>query len=295
MSFYVFTTSDGIHFRHAKDPCSVTVVDDAMKPVGKTFPANTDFDCAAAIKAYRLAMGYWQADLEVYDLQSGELQTTFPFKRVAPLATFDQTGNRLLFKSGKQVVLLDVTTSEALQVKGVQALDRLVKLKKTNEVLVASQRKSELLRISLETAEVDSITLPIDATFFDVKPSPRASRLILIDRKKGVHCVDTSDWSMVWSVSLKKTLGRHHMGVGQYCGDGTLFGGAVSGGSHNYMIVLDAETGEHVGRLDTNRYGLPYRDTWIRDKSSRRDSYLVDTLDLATGEESTMSLKGKDG
>jgi hypothetical protein len=132
-------------------------------------------------------------------------------------------------KSRSRVLLLNVRTSEATQIKGTRALDRLVVHRQSNEVIVPSQRKDEILRISLETGNVTSVPLPFNATLFDLKQSPGGTHLIAIDQKKCVHCIDCLDWSIVWSTSLKKVLGRDHMGVGQYSGDGTLIGGGGDG------------------------------------------------------------------
>lgn len=263
-----------------------------MQPLGATFAsADDDFDCAASLRSNRFAMG--SSDLSLFDLTSGTLQATFPFKKIGPLVTFDESGTRLLFKTGSQVVLLDVESSEATQVKGVRALDRLVITK--DEVIVPSQKKDELLRISLQTGDVVPLSLPFNATLFDLKPSPDGPHLIAIDRKKGIHCIDGSDWSIVWSESFKKVLGKDHMGIGQFSGDGKLFGAAVAAYDHNYTIVIDAHTGKQLNRFDSLCYGLPYCGSMVRDQSTRKDSFVAATLDLATGEESTMTLAEKGG
>lgn len=292
MSFYIFTSADGMHFRHTEKPYSITVIDDRAQPRSATFDSPLDdFDCGVSFESNRLAMGFWRAvDLTVFDLQSGAVQATFPFREIGPIAAFDQSGNRLLFKSGSRVILLDVRTGEPIQVKGVQALDRLITLPGKKEILVASNRKGQLLRISLKTGDVRPLELPIDATFFDLKPSPTQPQVILIDKKKGIHCLDQTNWGLVWSVSLKKILtSNDHVGVGQFCGDGTLFGCAVSGRSSSSTLVLNAQTGEEVRRIKSIEYGLPYRGTLVRSQETRNNSLDIRTLDLQSGTKGVVS------
>ena len=295
MSFYIFTTPEGTHYRHNDDPHSVAILDSAMQPFSATFAsADDDFDCAASLRSNRFVMGFWSSSaLSLFDLTSGDLQATFPFKRIGPLATFDESGTRLLLKTGSQIVLLNVESSDATQVKGVRVLDRLIVA--NNEVVVPSQKKDELLRISLTTGAVAAVSLPFKATLFDLKQSPDVPHVIAIDRKKAIHCIDCSDWSIVWSASFKKVLGQDHMGVGQFSGDGKLFGAAVAANDHNYTIVIDAHTGKQLNRFDPLCYGLPYRGSMVRDQATRKDSFVARTLDLATGEESTMTLPENDG
>lgn len=266
-----------------------------MLPLSATFKsADADFDCAASLRTNRFAMGYWSSsDLSLFDLQSGELQATFPFKRIGPIATFDESGTRLLFKTGSQVVLLNVETSEVTKVKDVLALDRLIL--SNNEVIVPSQKKDELLRISLRTGDVAAVQLPFNATLFDLKRSPCAPHLIAIDRKNCVHSIDISDWSIIWSMSLKKLLGKDHMGVGQFSGDGALFGAAISANDHNYTVVIDSNTGKLVNQFGSLCYGLPYRGSLVRDESTRTDSFVANTADLATGKKGTVTLLEQDG
>ncbi|HBE71280.1 MAG TPA: hypothetical protein DDW52_24295 [Planctomycetaceae bacterium] len=277
------------------DQHSVTILDSAMQPISATFASvDDDFDCTGSLRSNRFAMGFWNsADLSLFDLTSGDLQATFPFREIGPLVTFDESGTRLLFKTGPQVVLLDVESSEATQVKGVRALDRLVIAK--DEVIVPSQKKDELLRVSLQTGDVVTVSLPFKATLFDLKPSPIDPHLIAIDRRKGIHCIDRSDWSIIWSKSFKQVLGKHHMGVGQFSGDGKLFGAAVSAYDHSYTIVIDSHTGKQLNRLESLCYGLPHCGTMVRDSFTRKDSFVAKTLDLETGEESTMTLVARDG
>ncbi len=293
MSFYIFTGTEGINLRHEKDPYSVTLLNDAMKPISATFLTGTDdYDSAVCLDKNRIAIGYWNSEMQIFNLKSGALEKTFPFKRIGPMGAFHENGNQLIFKSRSQVILLNVETSEYLAIKGIRALDSLIFLK--NELLVPAQKKGELLRVSLETGEVTPLLLPIDATFFDIKQSPTTNRLILIDRRKGLHCLDTSCWEMVWSVSLKKILGQDHMAVGQFSGDGTLFGAAISASNHNYTLVFDAQSGEQLRRLESIEYGLPYQEKSVRSQATRENSFEVCTLDLVTGEEETVILSKKE-
>ncbi len=292
MSFYIYTTPDGSHFRHDDDPDTVTVLDDSMQPLSATFPKlDEDCDSAASVTSNRFAMGCWSGtDLTLFDLKSGESLTTFPFQKIGPLR-FDVTGERLYFKTGSQVMLLEVNSSKATQIKGIRELDEVVPLRDSNDVLVSSQTKGELLKLSLSSGQVTAIPLPIDGTLFDLKRSPNGEHLILIDRKKGVHRVNISDWSIVWSVSLKKTLGTDHMGVGQFSGDGTLFGASIAATDRNYTIVLDTATGKQVAEFDAVCEGLPFRGTMIRDAATQMDSYFADTLDLANGQIGRVDLR----
>jgi hypothetical protein len=120
MSFYIFTTLEGTHYRHYEQPGSVAIVDDAMRPISAAFqPLADDYDCAASLDAGRFAMGYWRtADLRIYDLHSGEERASFPFRKLETI-TFDETGKKLLFKSGSQVCLLDLKKGDATQVRGL--------------------------------------------------------------------------------------------------------------------------------------------------------------------------------
>src|SRR3954465_3130820 len=136
MSFYIFTSADGMHFRHTLKPYSITVIDDHAQPRSATFDSPlSDFDCGVSFASNRLAMGFWRTvDLTVFDLQSGTVQATFPFREIGPIATFDQSGNRLLLKSGWRAILLDVRTGEFIHVNGVQAFDRFIPLPGKNEI-----------------------------------------------------------------------------------------------------------------------------------------------------------------
>ena len=148
MPAYVFTTSEGDHYRHTEKPYSVTLLDDAFQPVSARFVADEEFDCGHSLATNRFVMGFWR------------------------------------------------------------------------------------------------------------KPD--------------------------------------HLGVGQYSGDGSLFGGFVSGRSTNYTIVLDAHTGQQTGRLRTIAADcLPFRGTCVRDQATRNNSLRVETLDLATGARGKTSLDGK--
>ena len=284
MSFYVFTTNDGVHYRHCDAPLSVAIVDNAMKPVSATFhPLGDDFDCAESAEDGLFALAYWQtADLQIFNLRSGASRHSFAFRKVEALR-FDETGRKLLLKSGSQVVLLDLATGARLQIKGLLALNRAVAIKGTNDVISPSQKKGELLRVSQDTGSGTAISLPIDATFFDLKQNPASGELVLIDRKKGIHCVDPSTWRVIWSASLKKELGKDHTGVGQFSGNGDLFGAAVAADGHNYTLVLDTKTGQIVRRIDGVCCGLPWRGTMVRESSTHQDSYLAAGLDLASG------------
>lgn len=295
MSFYITTTPEGMHYHHTDEPYSVAVLDSAMRPASAIFsPGCDDFDCAASLQSNFFAIGYWSTyDLTLFDLKSGDLQRTFRFRRVGPIGMFDESGTRLLFKSGSQILLLNVESSDVAQVKGIRALDRLVVA--NNEVIVPSQKKDELLRISLQTGDVAAVSLPFNATLFDLKQNPHSHHLIAIDRKKGIHCIDTSDWTITWSASFKKILGQDHMGVGQFSGDGNLFGAAVSARGRNYTLVVEANSGRQVNQIESICYGLPFSETLVRDRSTRKNSFLACTLDLATGEKGTTTLSKQDG
>lgn len=293
MGFYVFTTTAGVHFQHDDDPISIVILDDDMKPIGEAIkPAGVDYECAESVTMSLFAIGYWMtADLTVFDLTTGEKLASFPFRKLETVS-FDETGRNLFFKSNSNVFLLDVKAAFAKQIKGVLAFDRQIPIKGRNEVLVGSQRKGELLRISLKTGSVVSIPLAIDATFFDLKQNPCNSEVILIDRKKGVHCVDVDAWRIMWSISLKKEIGKDHAGVGQFSGNGKFFGVAVAAYDRNYTVVLDAGNRETVRRIDRHAYGLPWRDNIVRDNATKRNSYEADGLDMSTGMAVVVSLKG---
>ncbi len=280
---------NGINLYH-NEAYSISVYDQKMKQIGKTISAKSDdYDCALLLKANRLALGYWSsADLAIYDLGSGELLNEFPYRQISPLGTFDETGKKLLFKSGSKVLLLDIETSEAIQILGVGALDCM--LVNCNHVVVPSRKKGELINISMETGGAEFLYLPIDATFFDLKQSPSSDQFVAIDKKKGLHCIDRINWSIVWSISLKKEIGKDHMGVGQFSGDGTLFGAAISAYDHNYTIVVDAIKGEQIGRIEPVCYDLPYKGTMVCNSSAAHNCDFIRTLDLATGKEGAVNL-----
>ncbi len=293
MTFYFYTTSDGLNYRH--DSSSVTVFDSALNQLSPPFDTMDDCDCAVSLSANLFAVGYWsRIDLSLFDLRTGSPKATFPFHRIGPLATFDRAGEHLLFKSGNKTILLNSSTGEATDVKGIRALDRLIVRLGRNEAIVPSQKKDQLLRISLESGEVTSIPLEFNATLFDVKLSPCTSRLIAIDRKKSLHCIDADNWSVVWSTSLKKHLGTNHMGVGQFSGDGSLFGAAVSATNGNYTLVVDVESGEFVNNIPAVCYGLPHIGSTVRNQSTRKGSFAAKTLDLLSGAEGTFTLNMKD-
>lgn len=291
MTFYVYTATDGLNYRHEDDPKSVTVFDPAMQPISPTFEVVDDCDCATSISANRFAIGYWKGvDLSLFDLDTGDLRTTFPFRKIGPLATFDSSGERLLFKSGSKTVLLNTVSGVSVDVKGVRAIDRLIVNLLENEAIIPSQKKSELLRISLETGEVTVTSIPFNATLFDLKLSPGGSRIIAIDRRKGVHCVDTSDWSVVWSICLRKSLGSDHVGVGQFSGDASLFGLVAVARDHKYTVVIDTQTGRPVNQFKPICYGLPHVGTTVRNRETQDGTYAVKTLDLSNGTVGTMLL-----
>ncbi|MCA9032584.1 MAG: hypothetical protein KDA66_17335, partial [Planctomycetaceae bacterium] len=153
--------------------------------------------------------------------------------------------------------------------------------------------KDEILRVSLDSGEVKAIHFELNATMLDLKLSPCRSRLIAIDRKKTLHCIETNRWSIIWTKSLKSELKEGHMGVGQFSGDGTLFGAAVSTNSGNYTLVVDSESGELVNRISKICYGLPHVGTSVRDKATREGTLVARTLDLSTGAEGAFTLNLK--
>ncbi len=294
MSFYVYTTTDGFNYRH--ESTSVTVFDASLNQLSPPFDTTDDCDCSVSLSTNVLAIGYWsRVDLALFDLRTGDLKKTFPFHRIGPLATFDREGDHLLFKSGNKTILLNLSTADTVDVKGINALDRLVVRLPQNEAIIPSQKKDELLCISLESGHVTSIPLRFNATLFDLKRSPCGSRLIAIGKNKSIHCIDTEDWSVIWTTSLKKQLPVGHMGVGQFSGDGSLFGTAVTGSNGNFTLVVDAASGEVVNNFPTLCYGLPHVDTTVRDQSTRKGSFAAKTLDLSSGAAGTFTLDIKDG
>lgn len=294
MSFYVYTTSDGLNYRH--ESTSVTVFDASLNQLSPPFDTTDDCDCAVSLSANVFAIGYWsRVDLSLFDLRTGDPKKTFPFRRIGPLATFDREGEHLLFKSGSKTILLNLSTSDAVEVKGVSALDRLVVRVAQNKAIIPSQKKDELMCVSLESGQVTAIPLRLNATLFDLKRSPCGSRLIAIDKKKSIHCIDAENWSVIWTTSLKKQLAAGHMGVGQFSGDGKLFGAAASESNGNYTLVVDAESGEVVNKFPTLCYGLPHIDTTVRDQSTRKGSLVAKTFDLSSGAVGTFTLDLKDG
>ncbi len=294
MSFYVYTAPDGLNYRH--DTTSVTVFDTSLIQLSPAFDTADDCDCAVSQSANAFAIGYWSGvNLSLFDLRTGDPKKTFPFQRIGPLATFDRSGTHLLFQSGKKTVLLNSSTADAVDVKGVRALDRLIVRLAQNEAIIPSQKKDELLRISLESGLVTSMQLEFNATLFDLKLSPCGSCLMAIDRKKSIHCIDAENWSVVWTRSLKKELGAGHMGVGQFSGDGSLFGAAVSASGGNYTLVVDAESGDLVNNIPTICYGLPHIGSTVRNQSTRNGSFTAKTLDLSSGVEGAFTLDLKDG
>lgn len=96
--------------------------------------------------------------------------------------------------------------------------------------------------------------------------------------------IDWQRWEVVWSVSLKKELGDGHMGVGQYCGDGSFFGCAVAERKRSYTLVLETGAVEVVHRHQRTEYGMPHSGKWVRSDATRPDTLIASTLDLATGE-----------
>ena len=290
MSFYVYSTPEGLHLRHDTDPLSVQVLDDRMAPIGATFrPTADDYDVAAAVAADRFVVGYWRGtDLGLFALRSGEHIRDFPFRKVGPLAAFDPAGRRLLLKSGSRVVSLDVETGQATAVVGVRALDRLVVC--GEHAWLPSHRKDTLLRLHLASAELEPCTVPFGATLFDLRLNPRAPQLIAIDRKKRVHGIALPQLELQWSRPLTKVVGKAHVGVGQFSGDGRLFGAAAAGET-NVTVVLHTATGEVVGEHPGAHYGLPHRGSAVRDASSRKGSYAVETFHLVTGVEGVAMLR----
>ena len=290
MTFYFYTTPDGLNYRH--DSSSLTVFDAALNQLSPPFDTTDDCDCMVSLAANLFAVGHWsRIDLSLFDLRTGTPNATFPFHRIGPLATFDRAGELLLFKSGSKTVLLRLSTGEAIDVKGVRALDRLVVRFARNEAIVPSQKKDELLRIALESGEVTSIPLQFKATLFDLQHCPRTSRLIAIDRRKSLHCIDAENWSIIWSTSLKRRLGTDHMGVGQFSGDGALFGAAVSAADGNYTLVVDVESGDLVNNIPAVCYGLPHIGSTVRNQSTQKDSFAVKTLDLSSGAEGSFAFE----
>ena len=290
MSFYVFTASDGTHYRHDDQPVAVSVFDAKMKSQSAVLRVENDsFDGAAHLGSNLFAIGYWSGhDLSLHDLKSGERRETFPFRKIGPIACFSDSGSHLLFKSGSSVVLLDLINSEPIPIHGVASLDRLIVI--GNRVVVPSQRKDELLIVSLHDGQTVSRAIPFNATVFDLKRNPIANSIVAIDKKKVVHCIDLESWSLVWSTSLKKNVGKGHVGVGQFSGDGSLFGAAVSANSGNYTIVLDSTTGNVVNSIEGICYGLPHVGTMVRDSSTQKGTMDAETLDLASGCTGTVTL-----
>jgi hypothetical protein len=291
MSFYVFTAADGMHFRLAKKPPSVTVWDDEMQPISATFATKSgESDCAASVKSNRFAMGSKDKGLSVFELESGELLTTIPLKKVRRIVTFDEAGSRLLIQADSGVVLLEFVSGESVAVQDVARFDGSPAVTVNNSVVVPSRKKDELLSVSLETGETTVISLPLGATLFDIQMNPCGPHMIAIDRKKTIHCIDVSAWAILWAASFKKMLGKDHMGAGYYSGAGTLFGAAVAARDHNYTNVIDAGTGELVRQIGSIGEGIPFRGTFIREETTNPGMYDVDTFDFADGSETTVTL-----
>jgi hypothetical protein len=290
MTFYVFTSANGVHFQHEDDPLSVRVLDDGMKPLGAIFnPATDEFDCAASREGGVFALCYWNHDLQVFDLHRGEQRAAFPLRKVTT-PHFDETGRRLLLKSGSQVLLLDLKSGKTVHLKGLLAIERPIAIQGRNEVVIPSRKVGELLRLSLAKGTISTVPLPINATLFDMQSSPTNATLVLIDQKGSVHCVDLESWKIIWSVSLRKLLGKDHMGVGQFSGNGKWFGATVSGRNQNYTLVLDTRTGEIARRLETTCEGLPGRGNRVREASTELDSFVAQALDLSNGNESQVRI-----
>jgi len=290
MSFYVFTDSDGQHYRHVDKPPSVTALDSKLQPIGPTIEVDSDdYGCAASLAANRFAVGDWSSPLRLFNLETGVELRTYPIKP-SVWFVFDATGRRLVIDSGSRVLLLDLKSGEVKHLKGVLAVDRSIKLPKRNTLLAVSQKRGELLRISLATGEMETISIPIAATMFDLRLNPAAPQAILIDKKKGIHCLDLKRWKLIWSVSLKKLLGRDHVGVGQFCGDGTLFGASAAGYDRNYVVVLDSQSGQVVNQFEGVADGIPYDRRLVRDSSTQKNSLLADAVDLSTGKKCKVSI-----
>ncbi|MEZ4220483.1 MAG: hypothetical protein R3B13_06085 [Polyangiaceae bacterium] len=294
MTYSISTKADGTFFRHELEPLGVTLLDRHLEPASATVtPAGDDYDCAVSLPTRRLAIGYWaSADLTIHDLDTGRALRSYPVRRVAPLAAFSSSGRQLLLQTGPRVVLLDLDSGEPHPLVDVHALDRLVRTPEPDEVILASARKDEFLRLSLATGDLTRIPVSLGAAVVDVKVRPHTAQLVAITRKKAVVCLDASSFAIRWTTDLRKVIGKDHLGVGQFCGDGSLFGCAVAARDHNYTVVLSAENGCILDRFDDVEYGHPHDGTTVRSSESIGGSPSFSYLDLATGTVGAVELGG---
>jgi hypothetical protein len=135
----------------------------------------------------------------------------------------------------------------------------------------------------METGVVTVLQTQIDSTFYDLKQRPNKDQLIAIDTKKRVHCIDMHRKEVVWTTSIPKSIDVNHVGVGQFCGDGTLFGAAAATKHGNSTIVINSESGAIERQLPSLCYGLPLRSTLVRDQATLPNSLMARCLDLSNG------------
>jgi hypothetical protein len=284
MNFSVFSTTRNTHYQHFDSPESVQLLDDSGNKLGITMPVKgSDYDCAESPSQKLIAIGYWEtADLEIFNLDTGHSVHKVSRRRIScPL--FDLSGTNLLFQTGSTTVILSLRSGQANQIKGIRSIKAPVLNKKSNSLILPSQKRGELLSLNMETGVVTMLQTQINSTFYDLKQRPNKDQLIAIDTKKRVHCIDMHTNKVVWTTSIQKSIDVRHVGVGQFCGDGTLFGAAATTTHGNLTIVINSETGAIERQLPTLCYGLPLRSTIVRDQSTLPNSLMARCLDLSNG------------
>lgn len=208
-----------------------------------------------------LATGYWnRRGVDVWSLERGEVVASFGPSQVSRVF-FDQTGSRLLVQSECETSINSIKDSrDKVQVLQSQDLEDGCFIKGHNQILLPSRRRSKVLKVDFKTTKVSEITVPLNKTACWIRHSPATNTLFIIDTADTIWCFDSSLKKQLWRTTIKDLPKRSGIYVGTYSGNGALIGLTLTSMDGFDTIVLNAETGQEVGRVcNTPSSGYPWK------------------------------------
>ena len=90
------------------------------------------------------------------------------------------------------------------------------------------------------------------------------------------------------TTSFAKEARKEHFGVGQFCGDGSLYVALSSG---DFSLVFEAESGDLVREIGYAYCGWPLHGPFTCKATTARGSWELRATNLESGEETSFDLR----
>jgi hypothetical protein len=250
------------------DDESVTIYDHRKrKPIATLKMASAGFAVVTRWDSGRLYTSEGGTpEIREWDLSTGKQTGQIDLPHPAGAFEIDSTGKRVCYLARKGFHLVATDTGQQISIENCKEdLDFGTYSPKLDQFLLPMRRKGRLMRIDFRKVAATEIELPFDVSFRWVEFHPGQKTYSLIDTKKQMHSVDAKTDRVLWTSSLRKVIGKDHVGVGGHTGDGRFITGAIARRSSNACVVVSAKDGSIVACHEDcdDSYGFPFRDESI--------------------------------